>query len=123
MQFNRQAGTAARSSRLNDSLCSISKMGMLYPPFFQRDSNPENIDTQRDHAQQQPEQPFANQLNGLSIKCQTAAANDRMLDPPAVLHAQRPRIADSQCEYRDQKTQNTITDLLGKLAVKIGFAA
>lgn len=82
----------------------IRKPRMLHFPLFQLDIHPEAVNAHRDDGEQQPENPFSEQLHRRAVEGQTVAVNDRMLRFPSVNHAVSPRQTDAQRAYGDEQS-------------------
>ena len=61
-----------------------------------------------------PEQPHCRPL-----KLQPAPLHNGMIDFPAIDHAQRPGVADSQCNHSYKETEDAPSNVPGKPAVEI----
>ena len=82
----------------------IRKPRMLNFPLFQLNVYPEAVNAHRDDGEQQPENPFSEQLHRRAVEGQTVAVNDRMLRFPSVNHAVSPRQTDAQRAYGDEQS-------------------
>lgn len=75
---------------------------MLGDPLLHFDTQPEGINTDRDHSKEKPLNIIAKQLPTRTVKAKLMAINGRMLYIPRLLQADRPGSADAECTQDDQ---------------------
>lgn len=73
---------------------------------------PEAVNPQGDIAQQQPDDPVAQQLDGFAVKPKPMPIDYGVPGLPAVKHTHSPGEADSEGTDRHQDPQQGPTDLL-----------
>ena len=99
----------------------VCKMSVFGFPLPQGNSKPEAINAKGNDGQQQPFDPVTEQLYCGTVKAESVPIDYGMFCFPVVDHAECPRKADAEREYRDNCAQYTPTNQLQKTAVKVRF--